>query len=279
MYRATTPNASVSQDVLPPAPPGIAPEVLSKIDALFRRTGSPNFSVNMADGMYEAPAAEIEDELDTPQIGETTSATKNDGGKEQSRNKKSNKRHYQVPDRGTRKKRTRRAAEQDPPIERIIARFAYPSEPRLPPLGYTPCQPETVEPTSSPRHLASSLNLFSVFAQAMYCISTCLTSYCTLPFSLIRRTMIRYSSADESAHMEIELEDFSSTSVSERVVRVIAFVVDEEAESAKENGNAKLLEMRARHKRVREIMRESGYLVEEELYETEIRAALERLKE
>ncbi|EUC48924.1 hypothetical protein COCMIDRAFT_85884 [Bipolaris oryzae ATCC 44560] len=266
-------------NALPPTPPGIAPEVLSKIEALFQNPNFSGISVAMDEQKHEVPATDIPNALadivckdqstreeSNPLINETEvlmgydSDTDPEGGA-----RLSNQRH-RVKGRGARKKHTRSIAKYDCSIQRIVARFEYPSETSLAPISSIPRSPNAIKSTSN-----SLLNIFSAFTHSIYCVSKYLTHRLPFPFSLVRLLISSYLNVGTEYKMNIRVEVEPK-----KVVRVLAFVGGGENVDI---GCVEPVEIQARYKRVREIMRECGCWVEEDLYSKQIKKSLGRLKE
>lgn len=174
------------------------------------------------------------------------------------------------------RKRKWRVSKQFSCPQKIIARFAYPAESR-PSTSHHSTPTETAAPTiSSPHGLKSLPKPFSVFTQALRCVSSYMRPYINLSFSSFRNAILESSDVNTQhktrAHVEDERKKSRGKERHEKVVRVVAFVVDDQAE-------ARPIEMRARYKRVREIIRASGYRVEEELYGAQIMEALRALRQ
>ncbi|KAJ6277671.1 hypothetical protein J3E71DRAFT_356633 [Bipolaris maydis] len=267
------------EDTLPPAPPGITPEVLTKIEALFRNTHFPSISGPINEQKHQVPATDIPDaltdivyedqsireEINVP-INETGVFMEHGSNKEREEEVRLRKQRHRVNGKGARKKHTRSTAKYDCSIQRIVARIEYPSKTSLIHLQSTPCSPDTIETTEN-----LPFNIFALFTRTIHCVSKYITKYLPFPLSLVRLLVSNYLNVDTKYKMdtrtEIELM---------KVVRVLAFTGGEENGDI---GCVEPLEIHARYKRVREIMRESGYQVDEDLYRRQIKKALGRLKE
>lgn len=187
--------------------------------------------------------------------------------------------------RRARQKRTRCASTHGR-YEKIVAYFACPLE------SCPTCLPPDLHPSAASDAIGSQdgaahdlkllTTLLPVLMQAICCIFLPTTHCLFFSLFLLGKIAIRTPDPDvpceTEARTEVEQQHSVCEASSERLVRVIAFAANE-AGDAGERENSELLEMRAKPKRVREIMGESRCLVDEELYGTEIRAALRKLKE
>ncbi|XP_014561928.1 hypothetical protein COCVIDRAFT_33160 [Bipolaris victoriae FI3] len=267
------------KDTLPLAPPGIVPDILSKIEALFQKTNLPHISVAMDDTKYGVRAPEIPNALtnivyeDHPMPEESNSSIdemevfiRYDSDKDQEKGSRLSNQQHRIKGKGVRKKHTRSTAKHDCSIQRIVARFEYPSKTSLAPPQSTPCSPDAIESTAN-----ALVNIFSALTHSIYCISKYLAHHLPFPLSLVRHLVSNYLNVDTEYEMDTRIEVEPK-----KVVRVLAFAAGEENGDI---GCVEPMEMHARYKRVREIMRENGCRVDEDLYGRQIRKALGRLKE
>ncbi|EMD59240.1 hypothetical protein GGP41_009120 [Bipolaris sorokiniana] len=211
---------------MPPAPPGIAPEVLFRIEALFRNPNFSGISVAMDEQKYEVPVTNFPNALadivcedqpirkeSNPSINKTEVFMECDPDTEQEKVSRLSNQRHRVKGKGARKKHTRSTAKHDCSIQRIVAHFEYPSKTSLTPLLSTPCSPDVIKSTAN-----SLFSIFSAFTHSIYCVSKYLTHHLPFPSSLVRLLVNNYLNVDTEYKMDtgIEVEP-------KKVVRVLAF--------------------------------------------------------
>lgn len=132
------------------------------------------------------------------------------------------------------------------------------------------------------RHLKSPSTLFLASAQiiryASLYIKRNLLPYLLLSREAVIKTPDPYIKFKIEARIKDEKKHSECKNLPKKVVRVTALVA-KEVNNAKEEENEKLIQMKAKHKRVRDIMKASGYSVDEEVCKMQIRVALRRLKD
>lgn len=168
----------------------------------------------------------------------------------------------------------------------IIVRFTCPPESRphlIPSSLHSTAAPDTSGSMNSFMHHHPKLlsTLFSSFIRTMRYIFLYVKSGFLFPLFSIWRTdtgtpdpcikpMIEARTKDEQMY-------YTFKALPKKVAHAIALVANE-ASDARNQRVVKLIEMRARHKRVKEIMRAKGCHIDEDMYQTEIRAALRKLR-
>jgi hypothetical protein len=122
---------------------------------------------------------------------------------------------------------------------------------------------------------SSSLSTF--FNHAVTYLSSCIGNYFTASPGIIE-----YSDADIRRKTKVCIEaqelEIPGEGANSRIIRVAAIVTDA-AGVFGEGDVARRVDIRAKHKRVREILRGSGGYVAEEVYGKQIRAAFRELRE
>lgn len=225
---------SAFREDLPEAPPGIDPEVLSRINMLLHQDTVPgNDESDTSSHTTEDAGSDSEDEVSNcPGAYPESEPTPEDGGQDHSK-----------PPRPT------------PPPPKIIARYTYPSEHRVvAPLRQPPAPPP------------------SLFGR----IATYVSSYFDTSPAIIEYTDRQIKRQAKVRVVEAQHVKYATD---EKVVRVVALVSNGALDEAGEV-KARQVEIRAKHRRVRQLLRDEGMggYVAEEVYSKEIRGALRRLR-
>ncbi|CAO2648317.1 Nn.00g075840.m01.CDS01 [Neocucurbitaria sp. VM-36] len=152
---------------------------------------------------------------------------------------------------------------------KIIARYAYPSESRT--LAAPEPQPSTAQPQSSSPSLLDRIISY---------IASCIVSYIASYFEA-SPAIIEYTKKEIARKTKVRIEaqqvNHPSSTEDGNVIRLVALVQN----GIWENGESKAapVEIKAKHKRIREILNDTGIeYVAEELYAEEIRGAFQKLK-
>ncbi|RAR02088.1 hypothetical protein DDE83_008694 [Stemphylium lycopersici] len=284
-------------DALPAAPPGISPEVQSKINALFGETGSCDASMLLLDAQTGLPNTGGREDLADSRGEEEFLLNKNDDNKHNeprlSEDKPSPrpqtamsvKKRENTEAKRPRKRRTRGITSISP-RPKFIAHYAYPSESRASlPSSPTPPEPRSA-PTSTPEtpsplsYFPEARNYFSMIAEAVFYVSRHITPYLPVPFPFrlpflsSEPAIISYSDANielkTRVHAGAQKSSFLCETAHEKVIRVIAFMASSEDDKNEcadlRHELVKPLEIKARPKRLRQILKEEGRYVAEDFY-------------
>jgi hypothetical protein len=263
----------------PEAPPGIDPEVQSRIDALFARSSTETSARRIFDPTTnnETVVSHSDATVTTPR-DTIIHLQPNKDVPLPSTNleiavKKPVKRMEDDQDEGTWHDRTPWAP---PPLPRpqTTANFTDPSK-------YLQCSASTQQttlPAFLPTHAipipphSPPPSLPTLFSNAISYIGSYFTS---------SPGIIEYSDAEIQQKTQVVIQAHDgispSTEATNRIVKVVAILTDVSPTGFGE-AIKRPVEIQAKHKRVREIKRGLGCYVAEEVYGKEIRAALGRLK-
>ncbi|KNG51090.1 hypothetical protein DDE82_005799 [Stemphylium lycopersici] len=283
-------------DALPAAPPGISPEVQSKINALFSETGFCDASMPLLDAQTGLPNTGGREDLADSRGEEEFPLTKNEDNKHNEPRPSEDKPSPRPQTAMSVKKRENTEAKRPgksrtrgttsiPPRPKFIAHYAYPSESRASlPSSPTPPQPRSA-PTSTPEtpsplsYFPKARNYFSMIAEAVFYVSRHITPYLPIPFSFrlpflsSEPAIISYSDANielkTRVHAGAQKSSFLCETAHEKVIRVIAFMASSEDDKNEcadlRHELVKPLEIKARPKRLRQILKEEGRYVAEDL--------------
>ncbi|KAF1844842.1 uncharacterized protein K460DRAFT_394643 [Cucurbitaria berberidis CBS 394.84] len=207
-------------------PPGIDPEVLSEINALFLQSpqqGAPSRTddAHSVSGMVEDTEMGSVNAVAVSPEKDTKSQPSPEEGKDEGIWEESE------------------PSKLHPP--RIVARYSYPSESR-------PMQKKRPRPLPAPPRLAPQPSLFSR-------IISYIGSYFDPEAAIIEYTDKEIAQQSQVS-IEVQQVENHSSSEDKKVIRVVALV----ANGVEENGEMKAapIEIKARHKRVRDIMKDHG---------------------
>jgi hypothetical protein len=263
---------SAHNQLPPEAPPGIDLVVLAKVNALFAQQSTQQCTrLTVKDEDVVSPL--VDQVASCLTLTETPNADNSTQGDDNilpeqiktSQGKDIGLEETQDEDQDEVIWEERGEAENHQP--RILARYSYPSE-SLP-------APVKLPPTYAfPSHPPPSPSLTSLIGNVTSYVAGYISSYFTS-----EPAIIEYSDKEIRKQMKVCVEaqklKCPDPHSHEKVIRVIALVANRGRKNSEEK--ARTVEIRAKPKRVREILKSAGGYVAEDVYRQEIRSALKKL--